>query len=86
MPAIKPDPAGLLRLLAETGTRPEDAAMVGDSAVDVAAGRAASVFTVGVTFGLDPGGLVAARPDAVIHDLRELPAVLDAREALIPRS
>ena len=86
VPAIKPDPAGLLRLLAETGTRPEDAAMVGDSPVDVAAGRAASVFTVGVTFGLDPEGLVSARPDAVIGDLRDLPGVLAAREALEPRS
>ena len=80
VPGQKPDPAGLLRLMGETGARPEETVMVGDSPVDVATGRAAAVFTVGVTFGLDPRGVADARPDALIDDLRDLPKVLRARE------
>ena len=85
VPAPKPDPAGLLRLLSETGTRPEDAAMVGDSPIDVATGRAAGVFTVGATFGMDPRGVVDARPDAVIADLRGLKQILRAGEGVPAR-
>ena len=81
VPEPKPDPAGLLRLMGETGARPEETVMVGDSPVDVATGRAAAVFTVGVTFGLDPRGVVDARPDAVVADLRDLPKVLSVRES-----
>src|SRR5688572_27419326 len=35
VPAPKPDPAGLLRLIAELGAQPGRTVMVGDSAVDV---------------------------------------------------
>ena len=77
----KPDPAGLLRLMGEMGARPEETVMVGDSPVDVATGRAAAAFTVGVTFGFDPRGTEDARPDAMVTDLRELPKVLSTRES-----
>jgi phosphoglycolate phosphatase len=72
----KPDPAGLLRMLEATGFPPEQAAIVGDSGVDVAAGRAAGVLTVGVTYGLNPASLAAAAPDIRIDDIRDLPSVL----------
>jgi phosphoglycolate phosphatase len=76
LPEKKPHPGGLLRLLEETGTAPADALMVGDSAVDVQTGRAAGVRTVGVTYGLNPASLREAPPDALVDDLRELPALL----------
>ena len=76
MPGHKPEPAGLLRLLAELGTAPGEAVMVGDSAVDVRTGRAAGVRTVGVTWGLRPQDLQLDPPDLLIDDLRELPALL----------
>jgi len=72
----KPDPAGLLRILEATGFPPEQAAIVGDSGVDVAAGRAAGVLTVGVTYGLSPVSLVTTPPDVQIDDIRDLPSVL----------
>jgi phosphoglycolate phosphatase len=72
----KPDPAGLLRLLAEVGVPPEEAMMVGDSAVDVRTGRAAGVRTVGVTYGLDPEGLRQEGPDHLLGDLRDLGALV----------
>ena len=79
-PGKKPDPAGLLKLMADFAATPPETVLVGDSAVDVATGRAAGVFTVGVRYGYDAGGLVAARPDAILDDLRDLPALLRARE------
>jgi phosphoglycolate phosphatase len=76
LPARKPDPAGLWRLLEEAGLQRDDAVMVGDSAIDVRTGRAAGVRTVGVTYGFDPESLRAEPPDVVIHDMRSLPSVL----------
>jgi phosphoglycolate phosphatase len=72
VPARKPDPAGLRRLMEEAGARAEDTAMVGDSPVDVRTGRAAGVLTVGVSYGLDPEGLRADPPDVTLDDLRSL--------------
>ena len=63
VPAKKPDPVGLRRLIAEAGgDSRRGPTMVGDSAIDVATGRAAAVRTVGVTYGFDPEGLRARRP------------------------
>jgi phosphoglycolate phosphatase len=72
VPAKKPDPAGLRQLMEEAGATAAHTAMVGDSPVDVRTGRAAGVFTVGVSYGLDPEGLRADPPDVTVDDLREL--------------
>jgi phosphoglycolate phosphatase len=77
VPARKPDPAGLRRLMEEAGAGPEETAMVGDSAVDVRTGRAAGVLTVGVSYGLDPEGLRVEPPDVTLGDLRQLRRHLD---------
>jgi phosphoglycolate phosphatase len=50
--------------------------MVGDSAIDVATGRAAAVRTVGVTYGFDPEGLRDEAPDVLIDRLPDLLAHL----------
>lgn len=73
----KPDPAGLLALMAEFGASPRTTALVGDSRIDVLTGRAAGVATIGVDYGLDPEGLRAAVPDVILADMRALPAYLD---------
>jgi len=81
LPARKPDPVGLLRILEEVGVGPEQAAMVGDSAVDVRTGRAAGVCTIGVTYGFDTVRLLAEAPDRRIDDMRALPEVLDGSQS-----
>jgi phosphoglycolate phosphatase len=48
----KPDPAGLLGIVARAGVAPADAVLIGDSVVDVETGRAAGVPVVAVTWGL----------------------------------
>ncbi len=61
----KPDPEGLLALIAEAGVLPEETLMVGDSDVDVRTGRNAGAWVLGCTFGLAPETLHAAQPDAL---------------------
>jgi len=73
LPSRKPGPLGRLWILGELGVAPERAVMVGDSAVDVRAGRAAGVFSVGFSGGYDPAGLRAEPPDLLLDDLSELP-------------
>jgi phosphoglycolate phosphatase len=48
----KPSPDGLLRLCGELGVQPDEALLVGDSAVDIGTGKAAAVATCGVTWGI----------------------------------
>lgn len=72
LPERKPDPSGLLRILEEAGAAAAEAAMVGDSDIDVLTGRAAGVFTVGVSYGFDPESLRATPPDLMIDDLGQL--------------
>ncbi len=61
----KPDPEGLLRLLEELGIRPEEALMVGDSAVDIRAGKNAGCHTCAVSYGL--GTATLAEETAELH-------------------
>jgi phosphoglycolate phosphatase len=73
----KPDPAPLLAVAARLGLAPADGAMVGDSPVDLVAGRAAGGRTVAALYGYRPAAeLLALRPDAAIGRLVELPDVL----------
>ena len=68
----KPDPEGARKLLEEHGVRPEEAAIVGDSHVDVETGRNAGVWTVGVNYGFAPHTLQASPPDVLVHTPAEL--------------
>ena len=69
----KPDPSSVTHVLTELKVAPEKAVIIGDGDTDIAAGKAAGVYTCGVTYGLCVReDLVAARPDVLIDDLREL--------------
>jgi phosphoglycolate phosphatase len=69
----KPDPAGLLALMAEASAlAPEEAAitpaetvMIGDSDVDVLTARNCGARAVGCLYGLAPHSLAAAEPEAL---------------------
>lgn len=78
MPSRKPDPGGLLRLMAETEAAPGETWMVGDSATDVAVARAAEVRVAGVTWGFHPVALRAAAPDRLIARPLDLACLLAA--------
>jgi pyrophosphatase PpaX len=74
----KPDPQPIQLALKRLEARPEESAYVGDSPFDIAAGKAAGVFSVGVTWGriharerLEP-----EEPDAIVDTAEELLAAL----------
>jgi phosphoglycolate phosphatase len=71
----KPDPEGARRLLEENGVRPEEAAIVGDSHVDVETGRGAGLWTVGVSYGFAPHSLQEHPPDVLVDTPDELAKV-----------
>jgi phosphoglycolate phosphatase len=56
----KPDPTGTRGLLARHGVRPDDAALVGDSVVDLRTARAVPLRFVAVTWGLVPEARLVA--------------------------
>ena len=72
----KPDPLGINTILVETGVRPEEAVMIGDSAVDILTGRAAGTWTCGVTYGFAPHTLVETPGDIVLDAPQELAGLL----------
>jgi phosphoglycolate phosphatase len=72
VPSRKPDPAGLLCLIDDIGVPAGETWMVGDSATDVGAARAAGVRVAGVTWGFHPVALRAAGADRLIDDPRDL--------------
>jgi len=62
----KPDPEGLLVLMAEAGATPEETVMIGDSQVDVQTARNAGAWCIGCTFGLAPDSLSGFPPDVLV--------------------
>ena len=80
----KPDPAGLLTLMAEASALDGAAApitagetvMIGDSDVDILTARNCGARAIGCSYGLSPHSLAAAAPDAVVATPAELPAAL----------
>lgn len=71
----KPEPEGALKLLSEAGVHPEEAAIIGDSHVDVRTGRNAGLWTVAVTYGFAPHTLEVEEPDIIVDTPQELSRV-----------
>ena len=69
----KPDPAGLLALIAEASALysgdapivPAETVMIGDSDVDILTARNCGAWAIGCSYGLAPHSLAAAAPDAL---------------------
>lgn len=72
----KPDPEGILEALKYFKIKSSEALMVGDNEVDIEAGKAAGVQTVGVSFGFAGKKISKFRPDFVIDQLSGLPEIL----------
>jgi phosphoglycolate phosphatase len=71
-PEKKPSPFGLRKLMEETGTKPENTWMIGDSSVDIQTARNAGVRCVGVTYGIKPESLETDPPDVLLDSLEGL--------------
>lgn len=75
-PHHKPDARHLLGAIDLAGGSSARAVMVGDSEIDVATARAASLPVIGVTFGYTPEPVATFGPDAVIEGYGEFPQAL----------
>lgn len=78
LPARKPDPLPLLHAARHAGIAPSASCMVGDSANDVRAARAAGFYAVAVRYGYGGEALAASAPDASLNALTELLPLLRA--------
>jgi len=73
----KPEPDPLLECCRRLDHGPEKAVYIGDTRVDIRAGRAAGSLTIGVLTGFDDRQMLAAEnPDAIIENLAGLEAAL----------
>jgi phosphoglycolate phosphatase len=74
---VKPTACPLDKGMDRFGGGQRDALMIGDMVVDVAAGKAAGVYTCAVTYGIGtPEELQAAEPDYLIGDIAELKTIV----------
>ncbi|MCW4019382.1 MAG: HAD family hydrolase [Candidatus Bathyarchaeota archaeon] len=73
----KPSPEALIKAVAAMDVQMCDCVIVGDSVIDVQAGKAAGAKTVAVLSGLySRAELVEAQPNFIINDISELPKLL----------
>ncbi len=78
VPAPKPAADGLLVIVAAWGVTVDDVLLVGDSAADAGAARAAGCRSIGVTWGTHPRAELASSGfDHLIDRPEELPPLLD---------
>jgi len=75
----KPDPEGARKLREESGVQPEQAAIVGESNVDVRTGRNAGLWTVGVTYGFATHTLHEEPPDILVEEPHEVGTVFSVK-------
>jgi phosphoglycolate phosphatase len=77
----KPGPGMLLASARGVGVAPARVVMVGDSRHDLIAGREAGMQTIAVLTGIATAADLSPLADAVLRDVGELPAWIDARRA-----
>lgn len=74
----KPNPEGLLTLMADCGAVAEETVLIGDSQVDVQTARNAGAWAIGCTFGLAPETLEANQPDVLVDSPKDWTAALSS--------
>ena len=77
----KPFPDIYLMAAEKAGVKPDDCVVAEDAVSGVQAAKAAGAYAIGVTTSFDEAALREAGADAVIHDISELPAAVEALEA-----
>jgi len=77
VPQLKPQPDPLLKCMKILDVQPRESIYVGDSAVDIQAGKAAGAWTVGVLTGTsDLNRLKAEAPDVILDSVGALLTIL----------
>lgn len=74
---MKPHPEPILKVLASVGVAPEKAMIIGDTDVDVEAGRRAGIKTCAVLFGFGKEDMIReAKPDYLVESSEQLQELL----------
>jgi len=69
----KPSSEGVSDIMASAGAQKDEAVLIGDSVVDVEAGKNAGIKTIGAAYGFgEPEEIKASHPDFIINQLIEL--------------
>jgi phosphoglycolate phosphatase len=79
-PMKKPDPMGLRALMDETGAKPDETVMIGDSKVDVETARNAGAWSVGCEFGFGTQTLTETPPDVLVDTAADWTAALSSAQ------
>ena len=81
-PALKPDPAPLYKALELLGEplSGDGVVFVGDTPVDISAGRAIGAITVAATYGFHRDRVLETGPDHQIDSISKLPQILENLE------
>ncbi len=73
----KPHPEPILKVMASKALEPKDFVMVGDSKVDIEAGKGAGIETIGVAYGFRGAGeLEKAGASIIVESVEELSSTL----------
>jgi phosphoglycolate phosphatase-like HAD superfamily hydrolase len=76
---IKPNPEGILKLLAQLGVKKDEVIVLGDHAVDMQAAKAAGLHAIGISHGFGtPAELKEAGAIQIVDDLASLPRIIKA--------
>jgi phosphoglycolate phosphatase len=73
----KPDPAPLLEAIERLDGQPQNAIMIGDSATDIHAARAANLPVIAVSFGYTREPVQVYEPDLLVDHFQDLPEAID---------
>lgn len=73
----KPDPGHLLRTLPDLPRKAHPAVVVGDSAIDIAAARAAGLPVIAVAWGYAPGSAKTLQADALVETFEQVPRLVE---------
>ncbi len=75
---VKPDPESLFLITEQLKIDPKNAVMIGDTYMDLEAGKSAGMHIIGILHGVDSKeDLEAVGPDAIIKNISELQTILE---------
>jgi len=82
---LKPAPDGILECLRRMNVHPTHAIIIGDTPLDIRAGKAAGTLTIGVLSGIgNQLQLEAEAPTAIIKDVSQLLSLLWTGKCPVP--
>lgn len=76
LPIRKPDPEHLFETVRQCGGDPKQSLLVGDTQTDRDTSKNAGVPSVLVTFGPSGEDMHALKPEALLHDYKDLPGIV----------